>query len=266
VDRPPWAPPEVDINRPSASRVYDYFLGGCHNFAADRELARQILEMEPATTRVANANRAFLGRAVRELVALGIDQFLDIGSGIPTIGNVHEIAQGQKPGVRVVYVDIDPVAVAHSQLILKDNPDAGVVQADLRNPASIIDDPVTREMLDFDRPIAVLLVSVLHFVSDKDDPAGSIARLRDRLAPGSYLVISQLAELRDDPADPDWRSAAHEHYSRMVAALTLRRKEEVAALFDGFTLIEPGLVTTAEWRPDGEPDDVAAWAGVGRLD
>ena len=266
MDRPPWAPPEVDINRPSVSRVYDYFLGGSHNFAADRELARQILQLEPATTRVANANRAFLGRAVRELVALGVDQFLDIGSGIPTIGNVHEIAQGQKPGVRVVYVDIDPVAVAHSQLILRDNPDAGVVQADLRDPASILDDPVVKRLLDFDRPVAVLLVSVLHFVSDDDNPAGSIAHLRDRLAPGSYLVISHLAELRDNPADPQLRSEAQEHYSRSVAAITLRRKEEVAALFAGFTLVEPGLVTTAQWRPDGEPDYVAAWAGVGRLD
>jgi len=252
----------VDINRPSPSRIYDYLLGGCHNFAADREVARALLDLEPATALVAKANRAFLHRAVRELVGLGIDQFLDIGSGIPTIGNVHEIAQSLRPGARVVYVDIDPVAVAHSQLILGDNPDAGVIQADLRDTTEILTHPVAKSLLDPSRPIAVLLVGMLHFLSDDDEIAGCLRRLSEHLAPGSHLVLSHLLKV----LPPDEQSPAHERYNRSVTAVTLRSRERIEALFAGFELIEPGLVTTTRWRPDSEPAaDVPMLSGVGRL-
>jgi SAM-dependent methyltransferase len=254
----------VDVNRPSPSRIYDYLLGGGHNFAADREVARALLALEPSTALVAKANRAFLHRAVRELVALGIDQFLDIGSGIPTVGNVHEIAQSLRPGARVVYVDIDPVAVAHSQLILGDNPNAGVLQADLRDTAKILTDPVTTGLLDLDRPVAVLLVAMLHFLPDDAEVADCLRRLREELAPGSYLVLSHL--LKRLP--PDQQSPAHDEYNRTVTAITLRNRDRIAALFAGFDLIEPGLVTTNRWRPDGDLDmaiaDVSILSGVAR--
>jgi SAM-dependent methyltransferase len=264
VQRPAWAPPEAGVDRPSPSRIYDYLLGGCHNFAADREVARALLELEPSTALVAKANRAFLHRAVRELVGLGVDQFLDIGSGIPTVGNVHEIAQSLRPGTRVVYVDLDPVAVAHSQLILGDHPDAGVIQADLRDTAAILDHPVTTRLLDFTRPVAVLLMSMLHFLPDDDEVAGCLRRLRERLAPDSYLAISHLLKV----LPPAQRSEAHERYNRTVTAITLRSRERIAAFFAGFELIEPGLVTATRWRPEGEAavaGEVAIVAGVGVL-
>jgi SAM-dependent methyltransferase len=267
VDRPTWAPPDVDVNHPSPSRVYDYLLGGSHNFAVDREVAKQVLALAPQTAAVAKGNRGFLHRAVRELTLLGIDQFLDIGSGIPTVGNVHETAQEQLPNARVVYVDIDPIAVAHSHLMLTDNPNTGVVHGDLREPDAILSDPVTVELLDFDRPIAVLLVALLHFMSDEDDPMASLARLREVLAPGSYLVISHLVARSDGRPGSH---AAHERYNEAVAMLTIRHRDEIAALFAGFTLIEPGLVGADRWRPDSEidpeTDPLPVLAGVGRLD
>jgi hypothetical protein len=173
MERPDWAPEGVDLDRPSAARVYDYFLGGAHNFAVDRELAEQIARMTPNIGDTMRANRSFLRRAVRFLVGEGITQFLDIGSGISTVGNVHEVAQQADPRSVVVYVDVDPIAASHSSAILAGNPQTAVVQADARDTDRILFDPQVRRLLDFSKPVAVLLLGVLHFIPDSDDPAGS---------------------------------------------------------------------------------------------
>ena len=216
------------------------------------------------------ANRAFLGRVVRFLAGqAGIRQFLDIGSGIPTENAVHQVAQDTAPGSRVVYVDNDEVAVAHSRLLLEGNPDAAVIQGDLRDPAKILADPGTQLMLDFTQPVAVFLVAVLHFIPDSDQPADIIATLRDALAPGSYLVICHAC--RDE--QPSLATSFETVYnSRVTAHLTMRSRDEITRLCDGFTLLDPGLVWIPQWRPD-TPDDVPEdpskyWAlvGVARYD
>jgi SAM-dependent methyltransferase len=263
--QPDWVPPGIDTGKANAARVYDWWLGGAHNFRADQDAARAMIAVEPNTRAIARANRAFLGRAVRFLAAeAGIRQFLDIGSGIPTTGNVHEVAQDAVPGARVLYADIDDVAVAHSSLILRDNSDAAVIQADLREPGKILAAPETQLLLDFTQPVAVLLVSVLHFLPDSDNPHQHVAAFRDALAPGSYLVISHAGE-----AMPEVMGKAY--HSRVQSRGGVRTREEVARFFDGFTLIDPGLVWIAQWRPD-RPEDVPEhpekyWflGGVGKL-
>ena len=174
--RPVWAPDEIDIERPSVARMYDYFLGGSHNFAADRELAERARQVFPDAPYVVRANRAFLRRAVTALSGLGVDQFLDLGSGIPTVGNVHEIAHAADPSAQVIYVDADPVAAAHATALLQGERRVGVLHADLRDPQAIVSAAADSGRLDFSRPVAVLLVSVLPFVPDEDDPAGIVAR------------------------------------------------------------------------------------------
>ena len=263
-----WIPPEVDTTKASIARVYDWWLGGEHNFRVDQDAARTIIAVEPNTRVIARAYRAFLIRAVRYLAGeAGIRQFLDIGSGIPTAQNVHQVAQETAPRSRVVYVDSDDVAVAHSRLLLKGNPDATVIHADLRNPRAILDHPETRRLLDFSQPVGLLLAAVLHFIPDSDDPGSIIATLRAALAPGSYLAISHAC--RD--TIPDMADAYQSAYtSRVAASSTFRSREAITRLFDGFTLLEPGLVWLPEWRPDSPgdvPDDPSAlWgvAGVGR--
>src|SRR5215469_50381 len=183
-----WVPPELDARRANVARVYDYLLGGAQNFLPDQDAARAIAAVEPNIRAMARANRAFLGRAVRFLAAAGVRQFLDIGSGIPTAGNVHEIAQEADPGARVVYVDIDPVAIAHSRAILAANPNAAIAEADLRDPEKILAHPAVSTLIDFTEPVGLLLVAVLHFFRDDEDPWHIVAALRDALVPGSYLV------------------------------------------------------------------------------
>src|SRR4051812_3645423 len=170
MERPAWAPRSIDITVPSVSRMYDYYLGGSHNFEVDREAARRAMEFMPGLPKVMQANRAFLRRAVRFAVGEGVTQFLDIGSGIPTFGNVHEVAQAAAPGARVVYVDHDPVAVAHSEAVLEGDEGAGVVAGDLRKPRDILASSEVGRLIDLNRPVALLLVAVLHFVEDADDP------------------------------------------------------------------------------------------------
>ncbi len=249
MTRPDWAPDDIDISVPSAARMYDYYLGGAHNFAADRELAEKALEAVPEGRDLARANRAFLQRAVRHLTRAGIRQFLDIGSGIPTVGNVHEVAQRIAPDSRVLYVDIDPVAVSHGRALLSGEPNADAIRGDLRQPAQILADPRLREMIDLDQPVAVLLLAVLHFVSDADRPDAIIAELREAVAPGSYLVVSHGTD--------DGRSTEElEHvYRRTVTPLAMRDRAGVRALFTGFELLEPGVVWAPEWHPD-DPADV----------
>ncbi|HEX5494116.1 MAG TPA: SAM-dependent methyltransferase, partial [Mycobacteriales bacterium] len=188
---------------PSTARVYDALLGGSHNFAVDRQMAEAVRAALPGIEAAARANRAFLRRAVRHLLDLGVEQYLDLGSGLPTVGNVHEIVHRHDPDGRVVYVDIDPVAVAHSRAILRDQPSVTAVRADLRDPRSILAHPDVRRLLHPDRPTGVLAVASLHFVPDSDDPAGIIAAYREALAGGGYLVVSHAS---DDGLPPEQAS------------------------------------------------------------
>jgi SAM-dependent methyltransferase len=265
MERPDWAPEDIDINKPSVARAYDYFLGGSHNFAVDREFAGQVMLAMPDVGEQATANRGFLNRAVRYLVDAGVRQFLDLGSGIPTRGNVHEVAQRSAAESRVVYVDVDPIAVAHSRQLLADNPNATSIREDIRNVDAILTDPRVGALIDFDRPVAVLMIAVLHAVPDRDDPAGIVARLRDAVAPGSYLAISHLAE----ESRPEEAAELVELTRRTPTPITQRTRSEIAGFFAGLDLVEPGLVWAPDWRP--QPLEVgtgsghsAMLAGVGR--
>jgi S-adenosyl methyltransferase len=264
VERPDWAPGGIDLDRPSVARIYDYWLGGSHNFAVDREVAEQTVRLMPDLPAVFRSNRAFLRRVVRHLVAAGVRQFLDLGSGIPTVGNVHEVAQRAAPDSRVVYVDIDPVAVAHSRALLAGNPLAGVVRADMTSPAEVLADPELRRVFDPDRPVAVLMVAVLHFIAD--DPTPIVTGYRDAMVPGSYLALSHGSH---DGGEADRFDSVLDVYKRTETPLTLRSSAQIAAFFDGFDLIAPGLVRTPLWRPDPGEDPAAGpadanLAGLGR--
>jgi hypothetical protein len=268
AQRPDWAPQDVDTDVPSAARVYDYFLGGAHNFAVDRALADEIARMTPDVGETMRANREFLRRAVRYLTAAGIRQFLDIGSGIPTVGNVHEIAQSIAPEARIVYVDIDPVAVAHSQAILAGNDRAAALEGDVRHVPAILAEPRLRELLDLAQPVAVLLAGILHFVPDSDDPPAIVGRLAQAVPPGSYVVLSN-ATYEDQPPEV---LEAQKLSGRTATEIVLRSRAQLLDQFRGFTLIEPGLVHLPLWRPDspadvGEhPERYGAFGGVGRKD
>jgi SAM-dependent methyltransferase len=258
VNRPSWAPPEVDITVPSIARVYDYWIGGTHNFHADREVAAKVALADPSLPKTFRANRAFLRRAVRELMGLGIRQFLDIGSGIPAEGNVHDIAFAADPGCRVLYVDIDPVAVAHGRALLSGEQRAASIQGDLYKPAEILGTPEVGTLLDFSRPIAVILAAVLHFVPDGDDPLALIHQFTDRLVPGSFLVLSHAGTEHVPQAAP----SETQSYRGQVSDVIWRSRTEVEALFDGLDLIEPGVVPAPLWRPDtaGDPEGLGASA------
>jgi hypothetical protein len=255
VERPNWAPGDIDLERPSVARVYDYLLGGAHNFAADRAIAQKTMETMPDVRNVVLNHRAFLRRAVRYLLGRGVRQFLDLGSGIPTVGNVHEIAQAVDPAARIVYVDLDPVAVAHSRSLLVGNDRVAVLQADVRDPAAVLASPEVTGLLDFDEPIAVLMIAVLHFVPDEENPAGIIGGYRDRLAPGSFLAISHAGYEVDEETDElrDVRKV----YEQSVTRTTLRNSVEFTKLFEGFELVEPGVARLPAWHPES-PDDLDA--------
>ncbi|KJY16627.1 MULTISPECIES: SAM-dependent methyltransferase [Streptomyces] len=270
MERPAWAPPGIDISVPSVSRIYDYYLGGSHNFEVDRQAARRAMEFMPGLPKIMQANRAFMRRAVRHAVAEGVTQFLDIGSGIPTFGNVHEIAQAASPGARVVYVDHDPVAVAHSHAVLLDDEHTGVVAADLRKPNEILAAPEVGRLLDFDKPVALLLVAVLHFLEDADHPYDAVAQLRDALAPGSLLILTH-ASYEGIPLTEEVAGGAVGVYRDIRNPLVMRTWEQIAHFFEGFDMVEPGLVSMPDWRPDrsedvedGEtPEDPYAFSGYG---
>ncbi|MGA5300135.1 SAM-dependent methyltransferase [Nucisporomicrobium flavum] len=257
----------------TAARLYDYYLGGIHNFPADREVGKALLERTPMLRTIARDNRAFLARAVRYLTSAGVHQFLDLGSGIPTEGNVHEIAQAAVPDARVVYVDIDPDAVSESLELLEGNPYATAIRANVREPRAVLDHPQVRTLLDFDKPVAVLMVAVLHFVEDSDEVCDIVARFRSALAPGSHLVIAHatIDELVFD--ERLWEKTQQDYRRQTSTALVPRRKSDVARFFDGFELIEPGLVWLNTWRPDPDmvdefkdkPERSSFYVGVGRL-
>ncbi|WP_330309185.1 MULTISPECIES: SAM-dependent methyltransferase [unclassified Streptomyces] len=268
MERPAWAPRSIDISVPSVSRIYDYYLGGSHNFEVDREAARKAMEFLPGLPKIMQANRAFMRRAVRFAADEGIDQFLDIGSGIPTFGNVHEVAQAARPGAHVVYVDHDPVAVAHSQSVLKGNEDADVVAADLLKPQEILASPQLQRLIDLNRPVALLLVAILHFVEDADDPYSAVAELRDALAPGSLLIVTH-ASFEGIPLPPERAEGTVDVYKSIRNPLIMRTRDEIARFFEGYDMVEPGLVPMPNWRPDTAPEDedpysFSGFAGVGR--
>ncbi|GAB2752505.1 SAM-dependent methyltransferase [Salinifilum aidingensis] len=256
---------EIDVETPNAARMYDYYLGGSHNFGADREAAERAVEITPAMLPGARANRAFLQRAVRFCLERGVRQFLDLGSGIPTVGHVHEIAHARDPRARVAYVDSDPVAVAHTRQILGDADAATMTQADLRRPADVLAAPGVSGFLDFEEPVAVLLVAVLHFIGDDERPAEVVQAYRRAVVPGSFLAVSHITDHYDDPERVDeidrlYRKTSHRANHRSV--------EEFRALLGDLALVDPGLVHATEWRPEPDPVPEAArtafWAAVGR--
>ncbi|GLZ33305.1 hypothetical protein Lesp02_54930 [Lentzea sp. NBRC 105346] len=268
MERPNWAPGDIDLERPSVARVYDYWLGGAHNFAADRAVAQRALDTMPDLRRVIVSHRAFLRRAVRFLLEQGVRQFLDLGSGIPTVGNVHEIAQDGDPDSKVVYVDIDPVAVAHSRSLLLGNDRVSVLQADVRDGAYVMKSPEVTDLFDLERPVGVLMIALLHFVPDSDDPLGILATYLDALPSGSYLAISHAGY--EEGEDGEGWTATRNMYDRNVTPMTYRNREQFTRLFAGLELVDPGVVRLPLWRPESleDVDDTGApfpvFGAVGR--
>jgi hypothetical protein len=261
-----WVPEGVDLATPSVARAYDYALGGAHSFAVDREFFRAMEAVIPEARMMFRANRAFMHRAVRFMVQSGIRQFLDLGSGIPTVGNVHEIAQRYAAESRVVYVDLDPVAAAHSRLILAGNDRAAAIEEDARNLDAILEHPDTRRLLDFDQPMGLILAAILHAIPADAEAYGLVERLRQRVAPGSYVAISHAT--RD--SRPAEALAAVEVTKRTSTPGQLRSRADVLRFFEGFEIVEPGLVWTPQWRPErvedvgAHPEKLVTYAGVGR--
>jgi SAM-dependent methyltransferase len=258
------APEGFEASTPNVARMYDYYLGGKDNFPADRQAAERVLAIVPEVRAAVRANRAFVGRAVRFLAAAGVRQFLDVGSGLPTRRNVHEVAHELAPDARVVYVDDDPVVVVHGRALLACTDTVAVVQGDLRRPEEVLGHPEVRALIDLDEPVAVLLTLVLHFVTDAEDPVGIVRRLRDAKAPGSYLVVSHGT---GDPR-PGTAPRVAAVYQQASAPIVSRSRAEVLRFFDGFDLVG-GLGYVMEWRPDLSATVYAAersltLAGVGR--
>ncbi len=245
----PW--PGLDVSKPNIARVYDAFLGGKDNFAIDRQVVDLALDVAPDAAAGARANRAFLRRAVRYLTAeAGIRQLLDIGSGLPTQGNVHEVAQEADPRVRVVYVDSDPMVRVHALALLANGPGTAFVTADLREPETILDDPAVRGLIDLGQPAGLLLFAILHHLNDDEDPAGIVARLRAALAPGSYLAISSFRMPGPEhPVDAAKTAAMEKLFNEKLGTGRWRTQEEILSWFGDWELLEPGLVPLPEWRP-----------------
>jgi O-methyltransferase involved in polyketide biosynthesis len=280
-DHTPWPvlPTEPDLTRPNAARMYDYLLDGAASFAADRTLVEQVLRQFPAAKALARTNRAFLGRAVRyAMQQRGIEQFLDLGSGLPTVGSVHEIADRLAPRARVVYVDREPVVVEHCRLILRDlrSPHRHrVVQADFRDPGVVLARACERDGLDLQRPVALLVVALLHFIGPQDNPEVHLRHYLEALPAGSLLVMSHMTDDAVD-AEPvvaavlaEQTGAAQRLYEATSTPLHLRNAEQFAALFAGTDLVEPGIVPAGRWHPEydvdtpHDPAESMVLAGVG---
>jgi hypothetical protein len=257
--------PLFHTNVAHIARIYDYWLGGKDNFAADRAAAEMALQADPQRVWSVRSNRAFLARVVRFLAAeAGIRQFLDIGTGIPTADNTHQVAQSVAPDARIVYVDNDPIVLSHAQALLKTNP-AGTcayLNADLREPASILAEAA--KTLDFSRPVAIMLIAVLHCIPDQDEPHRIVAELMDAVPPGSYLALSHPA---DDLGGPQRNAVRAQLSAMMRTPVTGRNREQVTSFFDGLELLDPGVVVVSQWRPgNGLEAKMPAflWGGMGR--
>ena len=255
----------IDTSVAHSARVYDYWLGGKDNYAADRAAAEAIIAVRPAIVRDIRANRDFMRRAAAFLAAKGIRQFLDIGTGIPTRPNLHEVVQDIAPDARVVYADNDPVVLAHARALLVSTPEGATsyLHADLRDTGLILEEAA--RTLDFAQPTAVMLVSILQLIRDEDDPYGIVARLMDRAAPGSYLVLTHPAS---DILSELVAEIARRYNQSVATPATLRTFGQFARFFDGLELVEPGIVQCHRWHPrPGDAVDeyeVAGWAAVGR--
>ena len=265
---PTELPPSVDIDKPNAARIYDYMLGGSHNFEVDRKFAEDMMAATNSTPRSYRMNRSFLRRAVKFMVDNGIDQFLDLGSGIPTVGNVHEIAQSINPDVRVVYVDNEPVAVSHSRRMLAGQPNTVIIDADLRDTRAVLGHPLTQRMLDFNRPIGLLMVAIFHFIPDSDHPVEILARYREALRGGGFLAISHFTG--DDQAVRLAANGTH-WYQQTTNPLVMRSRTEFESLLHDVELVPPGVTWVQQWHADdsepelADPSESAIYAAVGRL-
>jgi hypothetical protein len=252
---------EIDTSRPHPARIYDYLLGGKDNYLVDQEAGDALIVAAPEVRPGVRANRDFMHRAVRYVVGSGVRQILDIGAGLPTSPNVHEIADQVSSGSRVAYVDNDPIVKAHADAFLGRSGQTEVVLADLRKPRSILDHPEVRAVIDFEQPVALLLVAVLHFVTDEEEPRGILAELHDALPAGSFLVLSHATD------DFTERSEAQAVYNNASATMNLRSHSNIEEFFTGFELVEPGLVQVPLWRPEGQPhqiSDIGFYGGVAR--
>ncbi|WP_158852704.1 SAM-dependent methyltransferase [Saccharothrix deserti] len=262
-----WVPVGIDTSKPSGARVYDYLLGGGHNFAADRAAGERVIMVHPQARKIAASNRAFMRRAVRFMIEQGVTRFLDLGSGIPTVGNVHEIARRVDPTARVVYVDYEDVAVAHSLLILGDDPLSDVVQADLTEPDRVLGAEPVRRLLDDGEPVGLLMVAVYHFVPDAKDPAGLVARYAEQMPPGSLVAISHLTA----DHDPEEMEQVRQTMQNSPSPMYFRSHDEVMTLFESLDVVEPGVVDAPSWHPEHGLHDAelaavrGVYAGVGRI-
>jgi hypothetical protein len=250
---------QIDTTKPHPARIYDFLLGGKDNFQTDRDAAGKVAVAVPTARAEVVANREFLRRVVAYVAGQGITQFLDIGTGIPTVGPTHEVAQRVNPKSRVVYVDNDPIVLAHSRALLAADNQTFTIQADVREPDTILGNPRVRELLDFEQPIALMFVGLLYFIDDDDDPWRLAADYRDALSPDSYLLLSHIVDT------PETRTAA-KAYETAASRLSPRSPQRIEALFDGWDLVEPGLVPIHDWRPvGGETLAQQIMGGVGRL-
>jgi hypothetical protein len=266
--QPNWIPDGVEVDRPNVARMWDYFLGGAHNFAADRAAARQAIEFYPDLPLVAQVTRGFLRRVVNVMVDQGVGQFLDLGAGIPTVGSVHEIAQRRSASARVAYVDMDPVAVAHSEAILTGTTNTVAVLADARRPAEIVQHPDIRRILDWTQPICVLAIALFHFIPDDLEALKIIQTISSALPNGSYLALTHASA---DRVESESVVRTEQLYERTGVPFRFRTREQIASLFRGFDLIEPGVVYVPRWRPEtgedpllDQADRASAYAGVAR--
>jgi hypothetical protein len=264
--------PHLDSETANIARIYDYYLGGAYNLPVDRARAARIQAVLPSMEMLARFNRGFLRRSVAYMVDQGITQFLDLGSGLPTAGNTHEVAQARDPRAKVVYVDYEPTAVALGERILRNNPDATMVAADARRPDELFAHPRVRAVLDLDRPLGVVMTGVMVFVGDHEDPAGMMKAYRDSCAPGSYIALSHLTDERADPETKVQIHAMIEAYKGVIEQLYVRDQSAIEALFEGMTLVGPGVTLMPDWQPHdneiptGSPAHQLGYGAVGRID
>lgn len=267
---PPTDVREIDLEKPNAARMYDYYLGGAHHFEPDRLLAGQVEQVAPWVKYVARINRAWLRRVVTFLMDQGVRQFLDLGSGIPTVGNVHEIAQRVDPASRVVYVDYEAVAVHHSYELLKGNDNAAVVWADVRDPRSVLEHAEVARLIDFSQPVGLLIAGLLLFIGDEYDPAGLVGTYRAACPAGSYLAISTMSQDEADPKTAEQLAGLLRLYESANEQVYPRDRATIESWFAGTELVDPGLVLLDDWRPEGQPSASPArllgYGGVGRIE